>query len=104
MSNAKILVVDDEPSIIDLTTAYLQNEGYEVYSTCAATPAPQAARCGGAGVAALIGFLPPSSTRQNWRISAGPVSALQPIAVPPKRPEYGEPDPTGVALACDITT
>ncbi len=32
MSNAKILVVDDEPSIIDLTTAYLQNEGYEVYS------------------------------------------------------------------------
>ncbi len=30
MSNAKILVVDDEPSITNLVTAYLSKEGYEV--------------------------------------------------------------------------
>jgi two-component system alkaline phosphatase synthesis response regulator PhoP len=29
MPNAKILVVDDEPSIIKLVTAYLQSEGYD---------------------------------------------------------------------------
>ncbi len=38
-----------------------------------------------AGVAALIRFLPPSSTQQNWRISAGPISALHAMAVPSKR-------------------
>ena len=32
MSNAKILVVDDEPSIVKLVTAYLEPEGYEVYT------------------------------------------------------------------------
>ena len=31
MTNAKILVIDDEQSIIDLVTAYLRQEGYEVY-------------------------------------------------------------------------
>jgi two-component system alkaline phosphatase synthesis response regulator PhoP len=31
MPNAKILVVDDEQNIINLVTAYLQKEGYEVY-------------------------------------------------------------------------
>jgi two-component system alkaline phosphatase synthesis response regulator PhoP len=30
MSNAKILVIDDEPSIVNLVTAYLKPEGYEV--------------------------------------------------------------------------
>jgi len=30
MSNVKILVVDDEPNIINLVTAYLRQEGYEV--------------------------------------------------------------------------
>jgi two-component system, OmpR family, alkaline phosphatase synthesis response regulator PhoP len=29
---AKILVIDDEPSIVNLVTAYLKPEGYEVYS------------------------------------------------------------------------
>ena len=29
MPNAKILVVDDEPSILKLVTAYLQSEGYD---------------------------------------------------------------------------
>ncbi|OGN76470.1 MAG: DNA-binding response regulator [Chloroflexi bacterium GWB2_49_20] len=29
---AKILVIDDEPSIINLVTAYLKPEGYEVYT------------------------------------------------------------------------
>ena len=28
----KILVIDDEPSIINLVTAYLKPEGYEVYT------------------------------------------------------------------------
>ncbi|OQX61279.1 MAG: DNA-binding response regulator [Anaerolinea sp. 4484_236] len=32
MPNAKILVVDDEPSIVNLVTAYLKPEGYEVYT------------------------------------------------------------------------
>ena len=32
MSNVKILVVDDEQNIINLVTAYLQKEGYEVYT------------------------------------------------------------------------
>jgi two-component system alkaline phosphatase synthesis response regulator PhoP len=31
MASAKILVIDDEQSIIDLVTAYLRQEGYEVY-------------------------------------------------------------------------
>lgn len=30
MSSAKILVIDDEPSIVNLVTAYLKPEGYEV--------------------------------------------------------------------------
>ena len=32
VSNAKILVIDDEQSIIDLVTAYLRQAGYEVYT------------------------------------------------------------------------
>ncbi|MGD8403236.1 MAG: response regulator transcription factor [Anaerolineales bacterium] len=30
MANAKILVIDDEPNIVNLVTAYLKPEGYEV--------------------------------------------------------------------------
>jgi two-component system, OmpR family, alkaline phosphatase synthesis response regulator PhoP len=32
VANAKILVVDDEQSLLDLVTAYLAKEGYEVYT------------------------------------------------------------------------
>ena len=32
MTNTKILVVDDEPSILKLITAYLEPEGYKVYT------------------------------------------------------------------------
>jgi len=32
MSNVKILVIDDEQNIINLVTAYLQKEGYEVHT------------------------------------------------------------------------
>ena len=32
MSNAKILVIDDEPSIVNLVSAYLKPEGYEVFT------------------------------------------------------------------------
>ena len=30
MSTAKILVIDDEPSLLDLVTGYLRKEGHEV--------------------------------------------------------------------------
>jgi two-component system alkaline phosphatase synthesis response regulator PhoP len=32
MANAKILIIDDEPSIVNLVTAYLKPEGYDVYT------------------------------------------------------------------------
>ncbi len=32
MQKAKILVIDDEPSIVKLVQAYLKPEGYEVYT------------------------------------------------------------------------
>src|SRR5574339_1142443 len=32
MATAKILVIDDEPSIVNLVKAYLKPEGYEVYT------------------------------------------------------------------------
>lgn len=32
MANTKILVIDDEPNIVNLITAYLRPEGYEVYT------------------------------------------------------------------------
>lgn len=32
MSNAKILIIDDEPSIVKLVSAYLKPEGYEVFT------------------------------------------------------------------------
>ena len=40
----KILVVDDEPSIINLVTAYLKPEGYEVYTAADGTAGLKAAR------------------------------------------------------------
>jgi two-component system alkaline phosphatase synthesis response regulator PhoP len=45
---AKILVIDDEPSIINLVSAYLKPEGYEVYT----------ARDGNAGFKAAHAFKP----------------------------------------------
>lgn len=44
MSNAKILVVDDEQSIVDLVTAYLRQAGYEVYTAMDGPGALKAAR------------------------------------------------------------
>jgi len=32
MANTKILIIDDEPNIVNLITAYLKPEGYEVYT------------------------------------------------------------------------
>lgn len=43
-SNAKILVIDDEQSIIDLVTAYLRQEGYEVYTAMDGPSGLKAAR------------------------------------------------------------
>src|SRR5512141_1135738 len=40
----KILVVDDEPSIINLVTAYLKPEGYEVYTATDGNAGLKAAR------------------------------------------------------------
>jgi two-component system alkaline phosphatase synthesis response regulator PhoP len=44
VSTAKILVVDDEQSIIDLVTAYLRKEGYEVYAAMDGPSGLKAAR------------------------------------------------------------
>jgi len=44
MSNAKILVIDDEPSIINLVSAYLRPEGYEVYTASDGAAGLKAAR------------------------------------------------------------
>jgi two-component system alkaline phosphatase synthesis response regulator PhoP len=44
MSSAKILVVDDEQSIINLVTAYLRQEGYEVYTAMDGPAGLKAAR------------------------------------------------------------
>lgn len=44
MSNAKILVVDDEQSILDLVTAYLRREGYEVHAAVDGPGSLKAAR------------------------------------------------------------
>ncbi len=41
---AKILVVDDEPSILKLVTAYLEPEGYEVYTAADGPSGLKAAR------------------------------------------------------------
>ena len=44
MPNAKILVVDDEPSILNLVTSYLKAEGYEVYTAADGPSGLKAAR------------------------------------------------------------
>jgi len=44
VSNVKILVIDDEQSIIDLVTAYLRQEGYEVYTAMDGPTGLRAAR------------------------------------------------------------
>ncbi len=44
MSNAKILVIDDEPSIVNLVSAYLKPEGYEVFTATDGTAGLKAAR------------------------------------------------------------
>jgi len=41
---AKILVIDDEPSIVNLVTAYLKPEGYEVYTAANGDAGLKAAR------------------------------------------------------------
>src|SRR5512138_714234 len=41
---AKILVIDDEPSILNLVTAYLKPEGYEVYTATDGPSGLKAAR------------------------------------------------------------
>jgi two-component system alkaline phosphatase synthesis response regulator PhoP len=44
MSNPKILVIDDEPSIVNLVSAYLKPEGYEVYTATDGPSGLKAAR------------------------------------------------------------
>ena len=41
---AKILVIDDEPSIVNLVTAYLKPEGYEVHTAVDGNAGLKAAR------------------------------------------------------------
>ncbi|MEZ0395899.1 MAG: response regulator transcription factor [Anaerolineales bacterium] len=44
MPNAKILVVDDEPAILNLVVSYLKAEGYQVYTAADGEAALKAAR------------------------------------------------------------
>lgn len=44
MSNAKILVVDDEPSILKLVTSFLEKEGYQVFTAADGPSGLKAAR------------------------------------------------------------
>ena len=44
MANAKILIIDDEPSIVNLVTAYLKPEGYDVYTASDGESGLKAAR------------------------------------------------------------
>jgi two-component system alkaline phosphatase synthesis response regulator PhoP len=44
MASAKILVIDDEQSIIDLVTAYLRQEGYEIHTAMDGPSGLKAAR------------------------------------------------------------
>lgn len=44
MANPKILIIDDEPSIVNLVTAYLRPEGYEIYTANDGPSGLQAAR------------------------------------------------------------
>ncbi len=44
MPNAKILLIDDEPSIVNLVSAYLRPEGYEVYTAADGPAGLKAAR------------------------------------------------------------
>ena len=44
MSTAKILVIDDEPSLLDLVTGYLRKEGYEVHTAMDGSSGLKAAR------------------------------------------------------------
>lgn len=44
MANPKILIIDDEPSIVNLVTAYLRPEGYEVYTASDGPSGLQSAR------------------------------------------------------------
>ena len=44
MANAKILVIDDEPSIVNLVTAYLKPEGYEIFTSSDGESGLKAAR------------------------------------------------------------
>jgi two-component system alkaline phosphatase synthesis response regulator PhoP len=44
MSKAKILVIDDEPAILNLVTAYLRSEGYEYFTAADGLSGLKAAR------------------------------------------------------------
>ena len=44
MSNAKILVIDDEPNILNLVTSYLEKESYQVYTAADGQAGLKAAR------------------------------------------------------------
>ena len=58
MSEAKVLVVDDEQSIIDLVTAYLRKDGYEVYTAMDGPSGLKAARAFKPDLIGLDSMLP----------------------------------------------
>ena len=58
MASAKILVVDDEPPIVELVTAYLAKEGYEVFTAADGPSGLKAARAHRPDVVVLDVMLP----------------------------------------------
>ena len=58
MASVKILVVDDEPPIVELVTAYLTKEGYEVYTAADGPSGLKAARVHRPDVVVLDVMLP----------------------------------------------
>ncbi len=54
----KILVIDDEPSIVNLVSAYLKPEGYEVYTAADGPSGLKAARAYGPDIVLLDVMLP----------------------------------------------
>ena len=58
MASAKILVIDDEQSIIDLVTAYLRKEGYEIAAALDGPSGLKAARAFNPDVVVLDVMLP----------------------------------------------
>jgi two-component system alkaline phosphatase synthesis response regulator PhoP len=67
MTNAKILIIDDEQNIIDLVTAYLRQESYEVFAAMDGPSGLKAARAFNPDLIVLDVMLPECSLPNQRR-------------------------------------